>query len=76
MVALIISRKIHYFLDALANIFFQKKTMINMNEFFHKNKIYEISNLPPYFGEVFEIVCLSCQKYLKQKNGFLMEYIE
>ena len=67
MVALIISRKIHYFLDALANIFFSKKTMINMNEFFHKNKIYEISNLP-YFGEVFEIVWSFMPKIFKTKK--------
>lgn len=48
---------------------FSKKTMINMNEFFHKNKIYEISNLP-YFGEVFEIVWSFMPKIFKTKKWF------
>ena len=40
-----------------------------MNEFFHKNKIYEISNLP-YFGEVFEIVWSFMPKIFKTKKWF------
>jgi hypothetical protein len=43
--------------------------MIETNNFFKKNKIYEIAKLP-YFGEVFEIVWGALPKVLNKKKWY------
>lgn len=48
---------------------FSRKTMIKMDEFFCKSKIYDISALP-YFGEVFEIIWSFLPKILQTKKWF------
>lgn len=48
---------------------FSKKIMLNMDKFFNKNKIYEISRLP-YFGEVFEIIWSFLPTVFKTKKWF------
>ena len=58
-----------FFFGCSCQHIFSKKMMIETNNFFKKNKIYEIAKLP-YFGEVFEIVWGALPIVLNKKKWY------
>ena len=58
-----------FFFGCSCQHIFSKKMMMEVNAFFRKNKIYEISQLP-YFGQVFEVFWGGLPRLLKKKKWY------
>ena len=58
-----------FFFGCSCQHIFSKRMMMEVNKFFKKNKIYEISQLP-YFGQVFEVFWGVLPRLLKKKKWY------